>query len=232
MTMPTLGLNLDSGTLYFLRYFLKFKSQNHVSYYDTVVWLCLPSYFLVYAYDQGIPNSEYVLERILFLFDQGVESHIKHHGPPEATHEATKGFYSNILRQSLNIAANTRLLAGSSGEGRSEWVQESPEALDQYPLSSQVGTVAAIPDKPTPQSAQLQQHEIPHTRIQTELELVQNDGLGSELMMFMNESQTILGGSTVLLDDDFNEMDFVSLGNEDDLADNHDLNVDHSFNGT
>jgi len=190
---------------------------------------CLPFYVSVYAYDHGIPNSEYVQERILFLFNQGVESHVKHHGPPDSTHEAAKDFYSNILRQSLNIAANTRLLGGSSNhESQYEWVQESPKALDQYPVP-QVGAVATTPIASTSQSTQLQQHGTTPTRLQTELELVQNDGFGSQLGMFIDESQTFLGGSPVLLDPDFNEMDF--LGNENDLIDNHDLNIDHSFNG-
>lgn len=194
--------------------------------------LCLPYHESVYAYDQGIPNSEYVLERILFLFDQGVESHIKHHGPPESTHQATKGFYSNILRQSLNIAANTRLLAGSSGNSNSEWVQDSLKTLDQYSLPPETGTVTAMTIEPTSQSTQLQEPEIPPSRIQTDLELAQNDSFGSQLEMFIDESQTFLDGSPVLLDGDFNEMDFGSLGTENDLVDNNDLNIDHSFVGT
>ena len=40
--------------------------------------------------------------------------------------------HSNILRQSLNISARTRLLADSfNNESRYECIQESPKALDQ-----------------------------------------------------------------------------------------------------
>jgi len=190
---------------------------------------CLSSYVSVYAYDDGIPNSEYVQERILFLFDQGVESHIKYHGQPEATHEATKGFYSNILRQSLNIAANTRLLAGSSShESHNGQFQESIKDLDHSP---QAGTVTGMPIAPTSHSAQPQQHDMPPARIQSQLGLVQNDGFGGQLMTFGDDSQTFLDGTQVLLDGEFNGMDFISLGNDNDLIINDDLNVDNPFNG-
>lgn len=63
-------------------------------------------------YDYGIPPSEYIEERILLINDNVVESRIKVHGLPPSDTQEQRAWYRDALRDTLKLAAKTKLVPG------------------------------------------------------------------------------------------------------------------------
>ena len=54
-----------------------------------------------------IPASDFIEEKIIFINDNMIESRIKAHGPPPSDIQLQRDWYRGVLRESLQLAAQT-----------------------------------------------------------------------------------------------------------------------------
>jgi len=76
------------------------------------------SFFLVYDY--GISPSDLAGEKILLINEKMINSRIQVHGPPPTELQLQRDWYQDVLRESLKVAAKTKLVLPKKSENTSE----------------------------------------------------------------------------------------------------------------
>ena len=72
------------------------------------------------VYDYGVSHAELVSEKILLIQDAMIDARIEVHGEPPKDIQAQRGWYQDALRDTLRLAAKTRLVLADESEPSSE----------------------------------------------------------------------------------------------------------------
>jgi hypothetical protein len=79
-----------------------------------------PTLIVLIVYDYGISPSDLAGEKILLINERLIDVRIKVHGPPPTDLQTQRDWYQDVLRDSLKVAAKTRLVLPKKSEKSSE----------------------------------------------------------------------------------------------------------------
>lgn len=75
-----------------------------------------------------IPASDFIEEKIIFINDNMIDSRIKAHGPPPSDIQLQRDWYRGVLRESLQVAAQTIFVPRKKTVASSSQVTKVPVA--------------------------------------------------------------------------------------------------------
>ena len=78
--------------------------------------ILIPILRALLVYDYGLSPSDLVEERILLINENMIDARIKIHGPPPRDLQLQRNWYQDVLRESLKVAAKTRLVLHKKSE--------------------------------------------------------------------------------------------------------------------
>jgi hypothetical protein len=89
-------------------------------FWNLTIWASLTALTLVIVYDFGMLPSEFATERILLIHEKVIDARIQAHGEPPSGGQQQRDWYQDALRDSLKLAAKTRLGSNRADQSSSQ----------------------------------------------------------------------------------------------------------------
>lgn len=114
-----------------------------------------PMLSVLLVYDYGLSPSDLAGEKILLINESMIDARIEIHGPPPTELQPQRDWYQDVLRESLKVAAKTRLVlqkkSGTSPEQKDTSNSSITTPYSQGPIASGVqGTGYNLPHMAAP----------------------------------------------------------------------------------